>query len=150
MAGENAAKQDKPPTVVALCDECGDGNRNHAVIVQHGHDEGDDNVQIYLHYDFQIIRCLGCGTFRFREVYANSEDMDDEGNQLLRIRVFPESKQRLRMEQPDLAKIPGKVGGIYSETVTALNAGANTLAGGGLRAVVEAICLDQDIAGANL
>jgi hypothetical protein len=36
---------------------------------------------------------------------------------------------------------------IYSETVIAFNAGALTLAGGGLRAIVEAICIEKKVAG---
>jgi hypothetical protein len=49
-----------------------------------------------------------------------------------------------------LRSIPGKVGRIYSETVAALNAGAHLLAGGGLRAIVEAICRDRNIQGGDL
>jgi hypothetical protein len=39
---------------------------------------------------------------------------------------------------------------MYKETIEAINAGIRTLAGGGLRAVVEAICLDKKITDGNL
>jgi hypothetical protein len=39
---------------------------------------------------------------------------------------------------------------MYRETVDALNADVRTLAGGGLRAVVEAICIDKKIDSASL
>ena len=39
---------------------------------------------------------------------------------------------------------------MYKETVDALNANIRTLAGGGLRATVEAICLDNKIEERNL
>lgn len=39
---------------------------------------------------------------------------------------------------------------IYTETIIAFNAGALTLAGGGLRAIVEAICIDRKVSGHNL
>lgn len=149
MAPESVPE--RPEAVVkARCDECGGGERNHVVVEQHSYDDGDENVQIYVHFDFQIIKCLGCGTFRFREAYTNSEDTDEDYRPVWRVRVFPETQNPLRVEQRDLSAIPGKVGGIYAETVTALNAGANTLAGGGLRAIVEAICLDQGVDGGNL
>src|SRR5262249_54121961 len=45
---------------------------------------------------------------------------------------------------------PDRVGRIYLETVRALNAGSLILAGGGLRAIVEAICIDQKVTGGNL
>jgi len=39
---------------------------------------------------------------------------------------------------------------MYKETIDALNANIKTLAGGGLRATVEAICLDNQITDGNL
>jgi hypothetical protein len=42
------------------------------------------------------------------------------------------------------------VGRIYSETIIAFNAGALILAGGGLRAIVEAICIDRQVSGGDL
>ena len=39
---------------------------------------------------------------------------------------------------------------MYSETLSAFNAGILTLCGGGLRAIVEAICIDQGIISGNL
>src|SRR5262249_19030234 len=45
---------------------------------------------------------------------------------------------------------PTKVQRIYRETVTVFNAGTPTLAGGGLRAIVEAVCNEQRVAGKNL
>jgi hypothetical protein len=46
--------------------------------------------------------------------------------------------------------IPVLVRKMYKETVDALNANIRTLAGGGLRATVEAICLDNNIEERNL
>jgi hypothetical protein len=48
------------------------------------------------------------------------------------------------------SEFPGKVARIYIETIQTFNAGALILAGGGLRAIVEAICIDQNVKGANL
>jgi hypothetical protein len=45
---------------------------------------------------------------------------------------------------------PDRVSRIYGETATAFNSGLSVLTGGGLRAIVEAICIDQDVAGGNL
>lgn len=41
--------------------------------------------------------------------------------------------------------IPVSVWKMYKETIDALNANIRTLAGGGLRATVEAVCLDNNI-----
>ena len=140
----------KRQIVRARCQECGGGIRNHAVVIETSHTDGDDDVGIYVHFDYQVIRCLGCGMFRFREVYSNTEDVDDEMRPIPRVSVYPEHSQDLRPAQKELAEIGGKVGRIYAETLKALNAGANTLAGGGLRAIVEGICLERGIQGRNL
>ena len=39
---------------------------------------------------------------------------------------------------------------MYMETIKCFNAGAFTLAGGGLRAIVEAICQDRQVTGKDL
>jgi hypothetical protein len=46
--------------------------------------------------------------------------------------------------------IPADVLKMYAETLAALNSSALTLAGGGLRATVEAICLNQGITNGSL
>lgn len=46
--------------------------------------------------------------------------------------------------------IPATVWKMYHETLAAFSANIRTLAAGGLRAVVEAICLDKQVPGANL
>jgi hypothetical protein len=46
--------------------------------------------------------------------------------------------------------IPEAVWKLYRETNDAVNSNIRTLAGGGLRAVVEAICLDKKISSGNL
>lgn len=101
----NAEDSQSAVEVQARCDECGGGTRNHAIITAHKHDEGDDDVQIYVTFYHQVIRCLGCGTFRFREVYYNSEITDDENRAVPRIRVYPEPTQKIRPEHADLAGI---------------------------------------------
>jgi hypothetical protein len=63
--------------------------------------------------------------------------------------VYPESKEGSRspIETFDL---PDSIGRIYRETVIAFNAGALILAGGGLRAIEEALCQDKNVQGDNL
>jgi hypothetical protein len=63
--------------------------------------------------------------------------------------VYPESKEGSRspIETFDL---PDSIGRIYRETVIAFNAGALILAGGGLRAIEEALCQDTNVQGDNL
>jgi hypothetical protein len=131
------------------CDMCGGGYRNHVIRAEHRYNESDDNVGIYYSYQYQICQCQGCDTYRFRQVTWNSEDTDDESNPIARVKVYPETKPGGRPAVSELVSIP-HVGHIYQETLSAYNAGANILAGGGLRAVVEAICKEQGLKGPNL
>ena len=50
----------------------------------------------------------------------------------------------------DTSHVPDDVRKMYHETIACLNAAANTLTAGGLRATVEAICKHQKIKGRNL
>ena len=114
MPNEPTPTAPDPPKreiVQVRCGECGGGLRNHAVVIETSHDDGNEDVGIYVHYDYQVVRCEGCGTFRFREVYTNSDDTDHEWRAIPRISVYPEHPQELRPTQKELASIGGKVGG---------------------------------------
>lgn len=129
-------------TVQAPCSDCGGKDRKHEVIAEHEvGSSGDADYQWQTVY--QICRCGGCGVVRFREA-SFSED-DPEGQ----VRVFPEN-HGARYRPIDVTKFPETIARIYRETVRALNAGAPTLTGGGLRAIVEALCKEQRVVGGNL
>jgi len=137
------------------CPKCGGGYRNHQILESHynnwsdGDKHGDEHVSGSDHY--QICQCLGCDTVRFRHTSWFSEDYDPEtGSPEEHIRVYPEVVTDGRGEVDDLGCFPEKIRLIYSETVKAFNCGANILAAGGLRAIVEAICKDQEVSDSNL
>jgi hypothetical protein len=102
---------------------------------------------------------MGCGSIRYRR-YSISGDNLDEYNEPepYNISVFPcdSSDTSLRTaldfgeDNSSKPLVPDAVNKMYRETVSALNVGARTLAGGGLRATVEAICITQGITNGNL
>jgi hypothetical protein len=49
-----------------------------------------------------------------------------------------------------MARAPGVVRDIYEQSIQAIKNQANTLAGIGLRATIEAICNEQSVAGRTL
>jgi hypothetical protein len=136
------------PRVAKLpCIECGGGPRNHDIVrefEQTWSTEDDQGATTY-----EICVCRGCETVRFRERAWDTMTLDSEGQPATTVRVFPEvpGAERASVEIDDF---PEAVGRIYLETVRALNARAMILAGGGLRAIVEAICIDQKVSGRNL
>jgi len=131
------------------CPECGGGARNHRVLYEHRTGWQDDEMGIWKEDEYQICQCAGCDAVRFRWTSWFAEDIDDYGKPVPTIRVYPEQAKG-RSPQVESRHLPEVVERIYEETIQALNAGATILAGAGLRAIVEAICKDQNVPGKNL
>lgn len=139
-----------PPIAKLPCVECGGGPRNHDVVRKYEQTWQDEEYGERGGTTHEICLCRGCDTVRFRQVSWSTYDFDpDTGEEATTVRVFPEvvGSERAPAEVGDF---PDTVGRIYLETVRAFNAGARILAGGGLRAIVEAICIDQKVVGGNL
>lgn len=108
-----------------------------------------------LHWEhWQIVRCRGCDDISFRHNWQSTEDAayeEDDGAQVLTDHpsVYP---PRLAGRAPlsDEHLLPPKVRIIYSETHAALRSQQTVLAGMGMRAIVEAVCADQEAAGSGL
>lgn len=144
------AQNAEPKVVKMTCVECGGGPRNHEILRECSNNWDDEGSGEHGGATYQICQCKGCETVRFRKVSWDSMDWDPEtGDPMEHVQIYPEVSQsnRLPIETDEL---PKSVKHIYSETITAFNAGALTLAGGGLRAIVEAICINQKVSGRNL
>jgi hypothetical protein len=141
----------KPLNVVKVtCTACGGNDCNHDVLREFEYDWSEDEIGEQGGSTYQICRCKGCDTVRFRHEYWDTLSINEEtGNPETFSKIYPEvlSSDRSPIEINDF---PKPVGRIYSETILAFNAGALTLAGGGLRAIVEAICIDRKVSGPNL
>lgn len=137
-------------TVKIECDECGGGYRNHEVVAKYELSGGNEDVGMYWHSAYEICKCRGCDSVRFRRSTSNSDDYDYEtGEPDVTVRIYPEFRPNARQAH-DMDGLPQRVEAIYHETIKAFNAGALTLAGGGLRAIVEAVCIEQKVTGKNL
>ena len=142
----------KDEMVKIHCPKCGEGLRNHAILTSHedNRTEGEGQYSVSGGELYQICKCLGCDSVRFREVTWFSEDYDPEtGQPEERICIYPEvfKDGHIGVASKDF---PASIRRIYSETVKAINCGAPILTGGGLRAIVEAICQDQGVTAGNL
>lgn len=131
------------------CSRCGGDPKNHTVESEHSVHHGNDEIDVWNTY--QIIKCMGCDNIRFRQYETCSESRDYETGKLEEYAeaVFPGSGPQKHLPI-DTSGFPDDVGKMYLETVMCFNAGSNTLAGGGLRATVEALCLQQQVKGKNL
>lgn len=111
------------------------------------------NADFHWEQNYETIQCLGCENIQFRNRYSH-EDMfkyTDDGHE----ESFDESKYFPKnLTNHSLLKnqyhLPHQLRIVYTETLEALKNNCYLLAGVGLRAIIEAICLDQNIAGRNL
>jgi hypothetical protein len=147
-----------------LCASCGQRRRKHRVLYEKtiaiGGDEDQPPDQNEHH---RLVECMGCETIRYVicvSVWYTGEPPPWETPES-DFKVYPDApganEKRLPLITLDEASgddgkllIPVSVWKMYKETIDALNANIRTLAGGGLRATVEAICLDKKIRQGNL
>ncbi len=144
------SKQAKSVLIKIPCGNCGGAERNHEVLYEHETDWYDEDSGEQGGTTHQMCKCRGCDDICFRQDSWDTFDRDQEtGEPDRHVTIYPSltTSDRKPIETDEL---PDKVSHIYVETVSAFNAGALTLAGGGLRAIVEAICIDQNVSGRNL
>jgi hypothetical protein len=103
--------------------------------------------------DYEVIRCRGCENIQFRTTYSDegmvSYSHDEEGDYYNDVKYFPSFIMRhSRLEK--LYGLPDKIRIVYLETLEALKSNCYLLTGVGLRAIIEAICIAENIAGRNL
>jgi len=102
-----------------------------------------------------LLECNGCTSVSFRkehhdyESYRQTGYRDEDYEYDISVEVFP---HHIKNHSPidSLFEIPSIVESIYKESLLAIQEGAYTLAGLGLRATIEAICNDKDVKGKNL
>jgi hypothetical protein len=137
----------------ASCGVCNRETRHKVLADTSTHWEHDGGqVDTWVHH--QIIQCQGCLTTSFRESSECSEDFDfDErtGETFLNetVKLFPNRiSGRAAMREAHL--LPFNVYRIYQEAHGALCAELSILAGLGLRALVEAVCVERQVTKGNL
>jgi len=117
--------------------------------------EGPD---IHAWATYQIVRCNGCDTLSFRAVESNSEDLEyNEAGETVAAeteKLYPERAKRSMTDElylrDDVYDVPEIIQTIYRETLSAVQHNLPTLAGIGIRAVIEATCQDLKAKKRNL
>ena len=107
---------------------------------------------------YQIVRCNGCDTLSFRVVESNSEDTkQNEAGAIVAVeteKLYPERVKRSLTDElylrDNVYDVPEIIQTIYRETLSAVQHDLPTLAGIGIRAVIEATCQDLKAKKRNL
>lgn len=106
-----------------------------------------------IHTAHSMIECCGCSTVSYMRRHQDSEcrDIDDDGNMFEVIeRSFFPPRMNDRRPMKNIWYVPDPMLTIYRETIKAIDNEQPTLAMIGLRALLEAVCVDKGAAHRNL
>lgn len=96
---------------------------------------------------YQIIQCNGCDEISFRKLYNNAQIQQNNGIDERFIQELYPNRGPGIISAKKFTDIPFKVKTIYIETVEAFNNEQLILCCGGLRSLIESICIDKSITG---
>jgi Domain of unknown function (DUF4145) len=99
--------------------------------------------------EYRVVRCRGCGTVAFERTSRDTESFDDQGKPDGRQDVYPRPGDRQPMED-SITFVEYHIDKIYKEALAAHNDRLPVLATMGIRALVEAICVEQGATKRNL
>jgi len=137
-------------TMWVACASCGHNSRKHLILHEKVVPYADiDQPPIYNEYH-RLVECMGCETIKY---VTSKRDFQDRGEGEYGFKVYPEESGTAWRRAAVIIEdelVPASVWKMYKETIEAFNADIRTLAGGGLRATVEAIFLNSGIKNGNL
>jgi hypothetical protein len=135
---EDTRKQ-KP--VAVPCSSC-KRETHHTVLTSALETDGDENVTLWTHW--QVVRCGGCKSVSFRKAQFFSEDYDAEIGEIPGTITYYPAPLTTRMTfENDLEALPEGVREVYEEAHKALSIGLRVLSAIGIRALVEAVCMER-------
>lgn len=152
-----ANESPKAKTVWVPCPACSGANRRHLVLFEKSYGIGDEYGYEY-DYHHQLLECMGCDSVKYKR-YSTSDYYRDQFGRIeeLDVNIWPndgidQKRSPIHFKDNRISKglVPDSVLKIYRETIIAVNADARTLAGGGLRATVEAICKENGLDSGSL
>jgi Domain of unknown function (DUF4145) len=142
----------KSKILKSYCSKCRH-DTNHNILLEKIFDEDFVSRQIK-----QTIECLGCENLSFRiethDYWDIHEEYDEEiedyvSAHAVSTEIFPGFLYG-HSEIKNLYNIPHQIRSVYDQTILAFKGKSYLLAGVGFRAIIEAICIEENIRGSNL
>lgn len=150
MPKEVISEQIKGKVCKIVCGRC-NNTTNHSVYSSIEIPWGNEDIQGVDRYE--IIQCSGCDSISFQKVSSDSDDFeqDDDGNLIRteKVEIYP-NRLMGRVVLEDTYLLPERVCLIYKETYLALCTKLKILACVGVRALIEAVCLEKEAKGKKL
>ena len=102
---------------------------------------------------YQIIECNGCEAIQFKDIYSDESMVhyNEDGDEFpySTINCYPPYLLDHKLLS-NYYYIPEKIRTVYLETIETFKSKSFLLTGVGFRAIIEAICIEEDIKGGNL
>lgn len=135
----------------SYCSRC-NFETNHEILFQTGFRSPEEEGYDYA-MEYYVVKCLGCEKISFREEFIDLEQVfpDERGdwNPNINATTYPQKvKANKRLE--NTYELPEKIRLIYKESINAYNSECPILCGVAFRAIIEAICIEEEISGRNL
>jgi hypothetical protein len=112
-----------------------------------GSSSDDDYNWTEIHY---FLKCCGCDTLSYAVATTTEDDWDPRtGEHYASWKNYP-AGNAARTEMDDWHNFPPKIAAVYKEIIGAMNAQPPVLAGIGLRGLIEGICNEKSVPGADL
>lgn len=133
-------------TVRVLCDRCKQKTA-HRILAAVDYSGESDDGDIQAWGSAEVIQCQGCEDIGFRDTSSCSESIGFDGRCDVEERLYPPRTDHTLTGQlylrDDIYDIPDVVQAIYRETLKAVQHEMPTLAGVGIRAILEATCQER-------
>lgn len=149
MSEQSNFKVNQQPGDIWLeCRKC-QGKTMHSVVFEiMEHDQNDyGDIQAWTKY--RTCQCKGCTELSFQTEFSCTEDLDEEGNLAVTYKTYPSRLAGLPIMK-DAYVLPHGIYKIYKETHSAICNEELTLTGIGIRAIIEAVCINENSTGSNL
>ncbi len=135
-----------PPGERIFCNRCGrntwhERKASHAQVFRP--EQYAEMMIDHAEADWEIWQCRGCEEVTFKETWMTSEDVSPDGPDPT-IRFYPPRTQTW-IKPKEYRKLSVELEDLYEEIVKTFDGGAYVLCAGGLRALLEGICVDQGV-----
>lgn len=139
----------KNGSIKCYCSVCG-VETNHQILSA-ASEEYDSEYDDYWRSDYYIVKCMGCDQIQFyQEIRDETTWIYEDDCQIDKPNTYTFPRSKKLVKPIDIWVLPLALRSLYSETMDCLNRGNFQLAGAGFRAVIEAICLDNNVNGRDL
>jgi len=94
--------------------------------------------------EWEILQCRGCGEGSFRHTSYQSDDVEENDSPRATITLYP-PRGLGTLPKRKFDRVPPKLKGLYTETITAFNNHLYTVAAASVRGLVEGICKHRGV-----